>query len=94
MALDLRLVVTGGLQCIQKDLASLSYVSVDDVIAEVVRRGRGTLLAKMDVKQAYRNIPVHPRDRYAVEYGTSVWPAFSTVAGHRSCRCPAMGDGA
>ena len=25
--------------------------------------GQGTLLAKMDIKQAYRNIPVHPEDR-------------------------------
>ena len=49
---------------IQKDLASLAYVSVDDVVAEVVRRGRGTLIAKMDIKQAYRNIPVHPQDRH------------------------------
>lgn len=49
---------------IQKELASLAYLSVDDVVAEVVRRGRGTLIAKMDVKQAYRNIPVHPQDRH------------------------------
>ena len=43
-----------------KDLATLSYISVDDVVAEILKRGRGTMLAKMDVKQAYRNIPVHP----------------------------------
>ena len=34
------------------------------MVAEVVKRGRGTLLAKMDVKRAYRNIPVHPQDRH------------------------------
>lgn len=49
---------------VQKDLATLSYMSVDDVVAEVLRKGKGTLLAKMDVKQAYRNIPVHPKDRH------------------------------
>ena len=48
---------------ISKELASLTYVSVDDIVVEVGRRGRGTLLAKMDIKQAYRNIPVHPNDR-------------------------------
>ena len=48
---------------ISKELSSLSYLSVDDVIAEVVRRGRGTLMAKMDIKKAYRNVPVHPVDR-------------------------------
>ena len=49
---------------IQKDLASLSYVSIDDVVAEVLRKGRKSLIAKMDVKHAYRNIPVHPDDRH------------------------------
>ena len=39
-------------------------MSVDDVMAEVLRKGRGTLLAKMDVKQAYRNVPVNPKDRH------------------------------
>ena len=48
---------------ISRELSSLSYMSVDDVMAEVVRRGKGTLMAKMDIKQAYRNIPVHPVDR-------------------------------
>ena len=48
---------------ISKELSSLSYLSVDDVIAEEVRRGRGTLMAKVDIKKAYRNVPVHPVDR-------------------------------
>ena len=25
--------------------------------------GRGTLMAKMDIKEAYRMVPVHPEDR-------------------------------
>ena len=48
---------------ISRELSSLSYMSVDDVMAEVVRRGKGTLMEKMDIKQAYRNIPMHPVDR-------------------------------
>ena len=48
---------------ISKELASLSYVSVDEVAMAVLQLGQGTMLAKMDVKQAYRNIPVHPEDR-------------------------------
>ena len=40
---------------ISKDLFSLSYVSVDDVVACILKEGRGALLAKMDVKQAFRN---------------------------------------
>ena len=49
---------------IKKELASLAYISVDEVVTEVLRKGKGALLAKMDVKQAYRNIPVHPLDRH------------------------------
>ena len=46
-----------------KELASLSYVSVDDVVMGILQLGRGTMMAKMDIRQAYRNIPVHPSDR-------------------------------
>ena len=48
---------------ITKELCSLTYTSVDDVVACVLKAGKGALLAKMDIKQAYRNIPVHPDDR-------------------------------
>ncbi len=47
---------------IPKELSSLSYVSVDDVVHQIMKLGRGAYLAKMDVKQAYRNVPVHPTD--------------------------------
>ena len=49
---------------IDKELCSLSYMSVDDVAARVVCLGRGALMAKFDLKSAYRNIPVHPDDRW------------------------------
>lgn len=48
---------------IDRDLASLSYVSVDEVAEAVLNLGRGTQMAKMDIRQAYRNVPVHPQDR-------------------------------
>ena len=43
-------------------LCSLTYTSVDDAAAEVCAMGRGTLLAKLDIKNAYRIVPVHPED--------------------------------
>ena len=49
---------------IDKKFCSLSYVSVDDVVDGVVECGRGCLMAKIDVRSAYRNIPVHPDDRH------------------------------
>ena len=46
---------------VEKELTSPSYVLVDDVIIQVRQLGQGTMMAKMDVKSAYRNIPVHPK---------------------------------
>ena len=48
---------------ITKELVTLTYVSVDTVVGRVLELGKGSLLAKMDIRQAYRNIPVHPEDR-------------------------------
>ena len=43
-------------------LCSLKYVSVEDALKIIVLLGRGTLLAKVDVKKAYRNVPIYPPD--------------------------------
>ena len=48
---------------ISPELSSLSYISVDEVMRRVLELGRGALMAKADIKQAYRNMPVHPDDR-------------------------------
>ncbi len=47
---------------ISKELAALSYVGIDEIVARIVELGRGAVMAKMDIKQAYRNVPVHPED--------------------------------
>ena len=44
-------------------LCSLSYTSVDNGAAEICAMGIGTLLAKLEIKNAYRIVPVHPEDR-------------------------------
>lgn len=49
---------------INEALCSLSYIGVDDAAKEVLRQGQGALLAKVDVQSAYRNIPIHPEDRW------------------------------
>ncbi|CAB3988531.1 Hypothetical predicted protein [Paramuricea clavata] len=49
---------------IPKDPYSLHFVKVDDAIRALVDMGPGALMAKFDVKAAYRNIPIHPDDRY------------------------------
>ena len=42
---------------------SLSYVRVENAIQGVAAMGRGLLMAKIDIRQAYRANPVHPADR-------------------------------
>jgi len=60
---------------IVKELASLSYVSVDDVTAIVTKLGKGAALAKLDIKQAYRHVPVSPLDRQylGMQWGGNVY---------------------
>ena len=48
---------------IPSELCSLHYTLVERVATAAMRLGCGALLAKLDVKSAYRLIPVHPSDR-------------------------------
>ena len=47
---------------IDKTLCSLSYISIEDAVQEIMAKGQGAQLAKIDIQSAYRNIPVHPED--------------------------------
>ena len=49
---------------IESDLCTLSYIKVDDAVRAVQEKGRGARLAKVDVRSAYRIVPVHPEDRW------------------------------
>ena len=48
---------------IEAEICSLSYLHLDEVMDRIVKSGRGTNLAKMDIASAYRMVPVHPGDR-------------------------------
>ena len=47
---------------VSKENSSLSYVSIDNITQCILDNGRGALLAKIDVKEAFHNIPTHPDD--------------------------------
>ena len=47
---------------IREELCSLQYASVDQAVALILRLGQGTELVKLDLKDAYRMVPVHPQD--------------------------------
>ena len=49
---------------IPKSLCSLKYPSVDNALHYIRSFGPGTLLLKVDLKSAYRIVPVHPLDRH------------------------------
>ena len=73
---------------VSSDLCSLSYISIDDISRVIASLGRGTLLAKIDIKSAYMIMPVHQDDRpllgsYALEgagvcgHLFTIWTAVS-----------------
>ena len=47
---------------ISEDLCTIRYSSVDDAVAIIQSLGPNTLLAKLDLKDAYRIVPVHQQD--------------------------------
>ena len=49
---------------VDRRYCSMRYASIDDAASMMVRLGPGTELAKIDIAQAYRNVPVHPADRW------------------------------
>ena len=46
------------------DVSSLTYALVDNAVSIIQHLGQGTQLVKMDFKDAYRIIPVHPQDHH------------------------------
>ena len=60
---------------IPKELSSMTYITIDDAISKVMELGPGTLLAKIDIRNAFRLLPVHPADRHllAMEWKSSIF---------------------
>ena len=49
---------------IDKSEFPVGYAKVDDAIRLIVKLGKGALMAKVDIKNAYRIVPIHPDDYY------------------------------
>ena len=47
---------------ISSQLCSLTYVTIDDAILNILKSGKNTMLAKIDTKSAFRLLPVHTAD--------------------------------
>ena len=71
---------------IPSTLCSPQYPSIDDAVAVVLSLGRHTQLVKVDLKSAYRVLPVHPLDRQllGVRWGDQVFVDLCFPFGLRS----------
>ena len=49
---------------ISRELSSIRYARVEHAVRALVRLGRGALMAEVDLKSAYRVVPVHPDDHH------------------------------
>ena len=45
-----------------KDQFPVQYSTVDDAVELISRYGTGTILAKIDLKAAFRMVPIDPKD--------------------------------
>ena len=48
---------------VDRELCFMHFATVDNAITKILRLGTESLLAKIDIEHAYRNIPIHPSDR-------------------------------
>ena len=48
---------------LDRALCSIQYASIDDAVKIIRQLGPGAQLAKLDLREAYRVVPVHPEDR-------------------------------
>lgn len=49
---------------ISPELSSITYAKVDDAVDMILKLGVGTQLVKLDLKSAYRIVPIHPQDHH------------------------------
>ena len=54
---------------IDPEFCSMAYTTIERVECRAMQRGRGTLMAKVDIEAAYRQVPNHAEDRSLL----SVW---------------------
>ena len=60
---------------IPKELCSLHYVTIDTAIRHILTLGPGALIAKLDIKDAFRLLPIHPSDRHllAMHWNSAIY---------------------
>ena len=49
---------------IDPDITTLTYIRVNDIAQKVATLGKGTNMAKVDIEEAYRLMPIHSDDKH------------------------------
>ena len=64
----------------------MSYTSLDHAVELAKKMGKGSLLAKLDLREAYRAVPVHPSDQrlLAVSWNSTTYLDEALPFGLRS----------
>ena len=75
---------------IDPNLTSLTYPRVEDAVRLIKAAGSGALMAKLDLKAAYRHVPVHPDDQslLAIRWGGTTY--FDTALSFGLCSVPKL----
>ena len=68
------------------NLCSLHYARVDDAVDIIRRIVQGTQLVKLDIKNAYHMVPVHPADYHllGIEWRGNAYINWALLFGLRS----------
>lgn len=74
---------------IPSECSAVSYASIDDAISLVKKLGRGCFIAKTDLRNAFRLVPVHPLDYELLGFtwqGKFYFDRCLSMGGSSSCR--------
>ena len=71
---------------IDSAVASVTYASLDEAVQQILCLGKGTQLVKVNLKQAYHQIPVNPEDHFllGLSWEGSVYEDHALLFGLRS----------
>lgn len=71
---------------IDKDMCSLKYVKVDDAIQSIKKHGKGAILCKTDISNAFKLIPIKPEQMpfYMIRWRNLYYVYTRLVFGSRS----------
>ena len=60
---------------VSTELSSIQYSSIDEAVGIILSMGQATQLVKIDLKDAYWMVPVHPEDQHflGISWGGAVY---------------------